>query len=69
MGSGGRCDSDHDDLLGLSRGWWDACTPPTIAPTEMGGRTIFQAERVEVGVELAPGTFTLQPSTESDLEK
>jgi len=24
-------------------------------------RTIFQVERVEVGVELAPDTFTLQP--------
>jgi hypothetical protein len=36
-----------------------------IESTEMGGRTIFQVERVEVGVELAPDTFTLQPSTES----
>jgi len=35
----------------------------------MGGRMIFQAERVEVGVALAPGTFTLQPSTESDRKK
>lgn len=33
--------------------------------TEIGGRMIFQVERVEVGVELAPDTFTLQPSTES----
>ena len=40
-----------------------------IESTEMGGRMIFQAERVEVGVELAPGTFTLQPSTESDRKK
>ncbi len=31
----------------------------------MGGRMIFQVERVEVGVELAPDTFTLQPSAES----
>ena len=37
-----------------------------VESTEMGGRIIFQAERVEVGVELAPDTFTLQPSTESD---
>ena len=29
--------------------------------TEIGGRTIFQVERVEVGVQLAPDTFTLQP--------
>ena len=36
-----------------------------IASTEMGGRMIFQVDRVEVGVELAPDTFTLQPSTES----
>ena len=33
--------------------------------TEMGGRMILQVERVEVGVELAPDTFTFQPSTES----
>jgi hypothetical protein len=36
-----------------------------IESTEIGGRMIFQVERVEVGVELAPDTFTLQPSTES----
>jgi CubicO group peptidase (beta-lactamase class C family) len=36
-----------------------------IESTEMGGRMIFQAERVEVGVELAPDTFTLQSSTAS----
>jgi hypothetical protein len=36
-----------------------------IESTEMGGRMIFQVDRVEVGVELAPDTFTLQPSTES----
>jgi hypothetical protein len=36
-----------------------------IASTEIGGRMIFQVERIEVGVELAPDTFTLQPSTES----
>ena len=36
-----------------------------IESTEMGGRTIFQVERVEVGVELAPDTFTLQPLTVS----
>ena len=36
-----------------------------IESTEMGGRMIFQVERVEVGVDLAPDTFTLQPSTES----
>jgi CubicO group peptidase (beta-lactamase class C family) len=36
-----------------------------IESTEMGGRMIFQVERVEVGVELAPDTFRLQPSTES----
>jgi hypothetical protein len=33
--------------------------------TEMGGRMIFQVDRVEVGVELAPDTFTLQPFTAS----
>ena len=33
--------------------------------TEMGGSMIFQVDRVEVGVELAPDTFTLQHSTES----
>ena len=36
-----------------------------ITSNEMAGRTIFQVERVEVGVELAPDTFTLQPSTAS----
>ena len=40
-----------------------------IESTEMGGRMIFQAERVEVGVELPPATFTVQPSTESDRKK
>ena len=40
-----------------------------IESTEMGGRMIFQAERVEVGVELPPATFTAQPSTESDRKK
>lgn len=34
-----------------------------IESTEIGGRMIFQVERVEVGVELAPDTFTLQAST------
>lgn len=34
-----------------------------IVSTEMVGRMIFQVERVEMGVELAPDTFTLQPST------
>ncbi len=29
--------------------------------TEMVGRTIYEVERVEVGVELAPDTFTLEP--------
>ena len=32
---------------------------------EMTGRAIYQVERVEVGVELAPDTFTLQPSAAS----
>ena len=36
-----------------------------IVSTEMAGRTIFQVERVEVGVELAPDTFALELSTES----
>ena len=36
-----------------------------VESTEIGGRTIYQVERVEVGVKLAPDTFTLQPSTES----
>ena len=36
-----------------------------VVSTEMTGRTIFQVERVEVGVKLAPDTFTLQPSTTS----
>ena len=33
--------------------------------TEIGGRMIYQVERVEVGVELALDTFTLEPSTAS----
>jgi CubicO group peptidase (beta-lactamase class C family) len=33
-----------------------------IESSDMGGRTIYQVERVEVGVELAPDTFTLEPS-------
>jgi hypothetical protein len=41
----------------------------SIESTEIGGRMIFQVERVEVGVELAPDTFTLQPSTESGRNK
>lgn len=36
-----------------------------VESTEMGGRTIYQVERVEVGAELAPDTFALQPSTAS----
>ena len=40
-----------------------------IESTEIGGRMIFQVERVEVGVELAPDTFTLRPSTESGRKK
>lgn len=36
-----------------------------IESPEMGERGIFQVERVEVGIALAPDTFTLQPSTES----
>jgi hypothetical protein len=32
-----------------------------VESTEMSGRTIYQVERVEVGVELNPSTFTLQP--------
>ena len=31
----------------------------------MAGRTIFQVDRVEVGLGLAPDTFTLPPCTES----
>ena len=44
------------------------CARPTvfIASAEMTGHTIYQVESVEVGVELAPDTFTLQPSTASD---
>lgn len=37
--------------------------------TEMSGRMIFQVERVEVGIELAPDTFTLQPSTRPGRKK
>jgi CubicO group peptidase (beta-lactamase class C family) len=40
-----------------------------IVSTEMGGRMIFQVERVEVGPELAPDTFRLQPSTGSSRRK
>lgn len=36
-----------------------------IESTVVGGRMIFQVERVEVSVELAPDTFKLHPSTES----
>jgi hypothetical protein len=36
-----------------------------VESTDIGGRMIFQVERVEVGVELAPDTFTLRPSTPS----
>ena len=48
-------------LLGLPA---DALAQSVVAP-QMGRRMIFQVDRVEVGVELAPDTFTLQPSTES----
>jgi len=37
-----------------------------IEANEMTGRAIYHVERVEVGVELAPDTFTLQSSTASD---
>ena len=43
----------------------DGFNPMTRHGCEIGGRMIFQVERVEVGVKLAPDTFTLQPSTES----
>lgn len=33
-----------------------------VAAPEIGGRTTFQVERVQPGVELAPGTFKLQSS-------
>jgi hypothetical protein len=36
-----------------------------IESTEMAGPAIYQVERVEVGAQLAPDTFTLQPSTAS----
>jgi hypothetical protein len=35
----------------------------TRESTDMSGRLIFEVERVEVGVELAPDTFTLLPFT------
>jgi hypothetical protein len=34
-----------------------------MVSTEIGGRTIFQVERVEANVELPPDSFTLEPST------
>jgi len=37
-----------------------------IEANEMTGRAIYHVERVEVGVELAADTFTLQSSTASD---
>lgn len=40
-----------------------------IVSNEMTGRMIFQVERVEVGVELAPDTFALEPPTDSGLQK
>ena len=36
-----------------------------IESTEIGGRMMFQGERVEAGAELAPDTFTLEPSAAS----
>ena len=36
-----------------------------LAATEKGGREMFQMERFRVGVEPAPDSFTLEPSTES----
>ena len=36
-----------------------------VRSNDPNGRMIFQVERVEVGVKLAPDTSTLQPSTES----
>ena len=35
-----------------------------VTSSDIAGRTIFHVESVEVGVELAPDIFTLQPSTE-----
>jgi hypothetical protein len=39
------------------------------ASTDSTGHTIFQVESVELGVDLAPDTFTLQLPTESDRGK
>jgi hypothetical protein len=36
-----------------------------VRSNDPNSRMIFQVERVEVGVKLAPDTSTLQPSTES----
>ena len=36
-----------------------------IASTDVAGRTIFQVERVEIGVELPPDTFTIETSATS----
>ena len=40
-----------------------------VESNDLIGRTIYEVERVEVGVELAPDTFTLQPSTEPGRRK
>lgn len=40
-----------------------------VRSNDPNGRMIFHVERVEVGVKLAPDTFTLQPSTELGREK
>jgi hypothetical protein len=42
----------------------DLHVPGAVLAIGRGDAVIFQVEHVEVGVELAPDTFTLQPSTE-----
>ena len=36
-----------------------------VSSHDVAGRTIYQVERVEVGIELAPDTFIFQSSVES----
>ena len=57
--------SSHACGAGRSPGDGVRPQPHRFAGDGPGGRMIVQAQRVEVGVELSPDTFTLQPSGES----
>jgi len=51
--------SDYRDIGGMRVAY------QYVVSTDSIGRTVYEVERVEVGVKLAPDIFTLQPRTAS----